>query len=170
MSFLHLILPWAFSALALVLALAVTSRRAQSQIPNIRNLLVVFGAFWLSLWAVSPLAFLFGKINNRIIYSNSDNVLSMVAMGVMTSMGRSVAAILAGAIVVGSTDSEKPELWASIVAALYVVDAPVHYGPWHVQLTVWDQLWKGVDFLFPAIACILFSVAFARFRRSKAKS
>jgi hypothetical protein len=170
LSFLRLILPWTILALAPVLALAATSRRAQSQIPNIRNLLVVFGAFWLSLWTVNPLSFIFGKINNRIIYSNSDNVLSMVAMGVMTSMGRTVAAILAGVIVVGSADSEKPELWASIVAVLYVVDAPVHYFPWRAQQSVWDQLWKGVDFLFPAIACILVSVAFARFRPSKAKS
>ena len=132
----------------------------------IRNFLVTFGAFWLSLWTVSLFSWLFGKLNEHFIYS--DNVFSMVMMGVMMSMGRAVSAILAAAIVVVSADSEKPERWAYIIAVLYVVDAPVRYGRWYVSPTVLDRLSRGVDRLFPAIACIIGAVVIAHFQRKKA--
>jgi len=92
---------------------------------------------------------LFGKLNNGIIYD--DNLLSAVAMGVMTSIGRSVASILAGAVVMVSADSQKPERWASIIALLYVIEAPVHYGPYNIAPTTWDHLTRGVDLVFPGM-------------------
>jgi hypothetical protein len=168
MKFLQPILPWTIPVVVLVLELVAISGRAHGQIARIRNLLLVCGSFWLSLWTVSLLAGLFGKLNEGIIYS--DNVLSAVAMGLMTSMGRSVAAILAGSVVTVSADSERPELWAYIVAVLYVVDAPVHSVRWRVPPTVWDHLWQGVDRLFPAIMCVLGSFVIARLRRKRAKS
>jgi hypothetical protein len=168
MKFVQLILPWTIPVVLLVLELVAISGRAQSQIIRVRNLLIACGAFWLSLWTVSLLAGLFGKLNYGIIYS--DNLLSAVAMGMMTSMGRSVAAILAGAVVMTSVDSQKPERWASIIALLYVIDAPVHYGRYVVPPTEWDHLMRGVDLVFPGIACLFVMAVLAYFRRRKPKS
>jgi len=82
----------------------------------VRNLLVTLGAFWLSLQVVVLFAWLFGRLNNRVIYG--DGVLDAIAMGVMTSLGRDVAAALAAALVTLSAASQKPERWAFIVAIL----------------------------------------------------
>jgi hypothetical protein len=166
---LQTILPWTISVAVLLLVLIAISRRAQGQITMIRNLLVACGAFWISLWTVGLLGGLFGKLNNGIIYSD-ENLLSAVAMGVMTSMGRTIASILAGAVVMVSADSQKPERWASIIALLYVIDAPVHYGPYHIAPTAWDHLTRGVDLVFPGIACLLAVALIAHLRRKKPKS
>ena len=134
----------------------------------IRNFLITFGAFWLSLWTVPPFSWVFGKLNEHFIYS--DNVFSMSIMGVMTSMGRAVSAILAAAIVDVAADSEKPERWAYLIAVLYVVDAPVRYGRWYVPPTVLDHLARGLDQVFPAVACIIGAAVIAHFQRKKATS
>ena len=168
MKFPQTILLWTIPVVVLVLELVAISRPAQGQITRIRNFLIACGAFWLSLWTVGLLGGLFGKLNNGIIYD--DNLLSAVAMGVMTSIGRSVASILAGAVVMVSADSQKPERWASIIALLYVIDAPVHYGPYNIAPTTWDHLTRGVDLLFPGIACLLGVALITHLRRKKAKS
>src|ERR1700735_349709 len=132
---------------------------------RVRNLLVAFGAFWFSLWIVPWLAIAFGKLNSGIIY---DSVwYEAIAMGMMTSMGRAVAASLAGAITAMVVDDKKPERWALIVAALYVVDAPVRYGRWHVSPTPWDHLSRAVDLIWPAIACLIGMMGRARHRQKR---
>jgi hypothetical protein len=131
---------------------------------RLRNVLISLGVFWLSLWIVVPLAWLFGKLNNGIIYG--DSVLAAIGMGVMTSLGRAVAASVAGWIVTVTAAGRKPEHWAFIVAILYVVDAPVRYH-WHLPPTGWDRLWLSVNFLFPAIVCIATAFITVRFRRAR---
>ncbi len=168
MNLLQTILPWTVSVAVLLLVLFAISRRSQSQTAMIRNLLIACGAFWLSLWTVGLLGGPFGKLNNSITYSD-EYLLSAVAMGVMTSMGRAVASILAGAVVMVSADSQNPERWASIIALLYVIDAPVRYGPYHIAPTAWDHLTRGVDLIFPGIACLLAVALIAHFRRKKSK-
>jgi hypothetical protein len=124
---------------------------AGRQMPRVRNILITFGVFWLSLWTVAPLVWLFSKLNAGIIYG--DSVLEAIAMGAMTSMGRSVAAILAGLLVTFTADGRKPERWALAIATLYVIDAPVRHH-WHLGPTPWDRIWQTADLLFPALACI----------------
>jgi hypothetical protein len=111
---------------------------------------------------------LLGKLSSGIIYD--ENLVSAVAMGVMTSIGRTVASILAGAVVMVSADSQKPERWASIIALLYALDAPVHYGAYRIAPTAWDHLTRGVDLGFPGIACLLAVALIAHLRRKKTKS
>jgi hypothetical protein len=121
------------------------------QMPMARNILISFGAFWLSVWTLTPLVWLSSKLNNKIIYG--DSVLEAIAMGAMTSMGRSVGAIIAGLLVTFTVDGRKPERWAFVVAALYVIDVPVRHH-WHLGPTPWDRIWQTADLLFPALACI----------------
>src|SRR5450432_580529 len=72
----------------------------------VRSLLISLGAFWLSLQVAIPLAYLFGKLTSGIIYS--DSIFNTIAMGVMTPMGRAVAAALAAAIVTLSPQARSP--------------------------------------------------------------
>jgi hypothetical protein len=135
----------------------------------IRNILVAFGAFYLSLWTAPLFSWPFEKLNNHFTYS-SENVVSAVMMGVMLSMGRAVSAALAAALGCVSADGETPERWGYIVAVLYVAYASVRAIRWNVPPTVWDRLWQGVDRLFPAIACVIAAIVIAHYRRKKAKS
>jgi hypothetical protein len=133
----------------------------------VRNILVAFGAYYLSLWTAPLFSWPFDKLNVHFTYSGS--LLSAVMMGVMTSMGRAVSATVAVAIVCVSADSETPERWAYIVAVLYVADASLRafHWKWNVPPTIWDHLWLGVDRLFPAIACVIGAIVIAHYRRKK---
>lgn len=131
---------------------------------RVQNILISFGVFWLSLWVAGVLAWPLGKLNDGIVYGGG--VLSALAMGVMSSMGRTLAAVLAGVLVTVVVASRKSELWALIVAALYVVDAPVRHH-WGYPATAWDRLWQSVDLLFPAVACIAAAVVTARLRTKR---
>ena len=135
---------------------------------TVRNILIAFGAFYFSLWTAPLFSWPFDKLNRHFTYS--ENLVSAVMMGVMISMGRAVSAILAAAIVYMSADSETPERWAYIVAALYAMDASVRYFRRNVPPTVWDRVWRGVDLLFPAIACVIGAIVIAHYRSEKAKS
>lgn len=128
----------------------------------IRNTLISFGTFWLSLWVAWVLQLpSYDKLINAVV--RDQTVLTALAMGVMSSMGRTLAAILAGILVTVVVASRKSELWALIVAVLYVVDAPVHYH-WFSPATSWDRLWQGVNLVFPAVACIAAAIITARLR------
>jgi hypothetical protein len=126
----------------------------------VRNLLVTLGAFWLSLQTVVLFAWLFGRLNNGVIYG--DGVLDAILMGVMTSMGRAVAAALAAGLVTLSAASQKPERWAIIIATLYLAKAPTQH--WHMSPRAWDRLSQSADLLWPALACAIAAVVTARLR------
>jgi hypothetical protein len=93
-------------------------------------------------------------------------VLNAIAMGMMSSLGRSFAAMLAAAPVTLTIAGRKPERWAFIIAILYVVDAPVRHH-WNLPATGWDRLWQSVDLLFPAIVCVAAAFITARLRRAR---
>jgi hypothetical protein len=95
----------------------------------IRNLLISFGVFWLSIWVAWVLQRpSYDRLINAVV--RDETVLSGLAMGVLSSMGRTVAAVLAGVLVTVVIAGRKSELWTLIVAVLYVIDAPVrhHWG------------------------------------------
>ena len=102
----------------------------------------------------------------RIVYG--DGVLSAIGMGIMDSIGRTLAAILAGVLVTLVVSGRKSELWALLVATLYVVDSRVRYH-WYLPPTSWDRLSQIVNFVFPGIACIAAAFVIARLRRKRQK-
>jgi hypothetical protein len=130
---------------------------------SIRNVLISFGAFWASLWVAGLLQWPLDKIVDINAIVRDENVFSGILMGVMSSMSRTLAAVLAGILVTMVVASRKPRLWALVVAVLYVVDAPVRHH-WGYPATTWDRLWQSVDLVFPAVACILAGVITARLR------
>ena len=140
----------------------------EGHMSKVRNILISFGVFWLSLWVAWILQWpSYDRLINAVV--RDETVLSAVAMGVMSSMGRTFAAVLAGVLVTVVAAGRKSHFWALIVAVLYVVDAPVLHH-WGYAATAWDRLWQSVDLLFPAIACILGAVVIAHFRAKGANS
>jgi hypothetical protein len=121
------------------------------QTSTVRNLLISFGAFWLSLMTVWPFVLLFGKFTSRFIYG--DGVLDAILAGAMESTGRTLAAIFGGLLVLIFADSAKKLRWAFIVPILYVLDAPFRSFHWKIQPTRFDRMWQGIYLIFPAIAC-----------------
>lgn len=134
---------------------------------TVRNTLVSFGVFWLSRWIAVASAWPLSKFTDRIIYGES--LLSALAMGIMNSMGRTLAAALAGALVTTAVASRKSELWALIVAVLYLADAPVRHH-WNYPATSWDLVWQTTDLLLPAVACVAAAILTARLRRNRGHS
>jgi hypothetical protein len=134
---------------------------------KVQNILISFGVFWLSLWVVRALGWPLGKLNDGVVYG--DGVLAALAMGVVSSMSRTLAAALAGVVVTVGVSGRKPALWALIVAALYVVDAPVRHH-WGYPATSWDRLWQSVDLIFPAVMCIVTAVVTARVQGHRSNS
>jgi hypothetical protein len=137
----------------------IASSTPQGPMFMIRNALVCFGVFWFWRWTAGLLALLLGRLNDGIIYG--DGVFAAIAMGVMSSMARTVAAALAGVIVTFVVAGRKPQLWSLVVAALTVVDAPVRYH-WRSPATSWDLLWQSVSLLFPAVVCVAVAFITAR--------
>jgi hypothetical protein len=132
-----------------------------------QNFLISFGVFWLSLLPLGLLGGLFQKLSDGIRYG--DSLYSGIAMGVMTSLGRTVAAILAGILVTLAVSSRKPACWGLVVATLYVVDAPVSFH-WEAPPMAFDRVWQSVNLLFPAVACIAAAVVTARLRNRSGAS
>lgn len=137
------------------------------RVSAIRNVLISFGAFWLSLWAAWAMQLIpYDKVINAVV--RDETVLTALAMGVLSSLGRTVAAVLAGVLVTVIVSGRKSEMWALIVAVLYVVDAPVRFH-WSAPAGSWDRLWQGVSLGFPAVACIAAALITARLRGGRAE-
>ena len=133
----------------------------------IRNALICLGVFWLPLWMARSLAWPLGKLNDNIICDT--NVIGAIAMGVMSSLSRTLAAALAGIVIALVVASRRPQLWALVVAVLSVVDAPVRHH-WGSPATSWDLQWQSVDLLFPAVACAAAAAIAAHFRAKHSTS
>jgi len=131
---------------------------------RVRNFLISTGAYWLSDYPVGLVAYVFGKLNNGVIYGYS--IFSVIAMGFMESLGRSVCATLGAAIVVLSVDDEKPQRWALLVALLYVVigRSRYHWARDYVP-TTWDRVEQISNALWPAVICVIAANLFVRMRR-----
>lgn len=129
----------------------------------VQKVLIAFGAFWLSLWAAPLVGWPLDKLTSRITYT--DTLFNALALGVVNSLDRTLAAILGGVLVVVVIRGRKPEFWAFIVAVLYLLNAP--RPGWVSPATDWDRLWQTVSMVFPAIACIVAAFITARLRRGK---
>jgi hypothetical protein len=133
---------------------------------RIQNILISFGAFWISLWVGVLFGWPLDKLTNKLIYD--ETVLSALAMGVISSAPRTLGAIFAGMLVTVVVTGKRPALWALIVAALYLLDARVRYH-WGYPAT-WDRLLQSVVLVFPALACIAAAVLTGHLREKRSAS
>jgi hypothetical protein len=127
----------------------------------LKNALIAVGAYWLSTWFVVPLVVLFGKITGHIVYG--DGVLAAILMGVVLSLGRSVAAAAAGICVTLVADGTNPEFWALIPSVLYATRLFRYH--FRVSPTTWEYVSVYVEKFFPAVVCIAAAFLVARVGR-----
>jgi hypothetical protein len=127
----------------------------------LKNALVAVGTYWLSTWPVVPLGRLFGKLTIHISYR--DSLLGAILMGVVLSLGRSVAAAAAGICVALVTDGKNPELWAIIPSVLYATRLFRYH--FYAPPTAWDYVSVDVERFFPAIVYIAAAFLVARVGR-----
>jgi hypothetical protein len=128
---------------------------------KIQNVLISFGTFWLSLWVSAFLSRAFSRFTDGITYT--DSILGAVKMGLISSSGVILAAIVAGVLVTIAVNGRQYYFWAGIIALLYVVNGPVRYH-WSFPAATWDKNWQIVALIFPAIACIAAAALTSRYK------
>jgi len=127
----------------------------------VRNTFISLGVFWLSITLALPLSFLFARLSGGIPYGRS--ILAALAMGVMLSLGRTCAAVLAGMFVALTAVGPRPERWAWLLAILYATDTPWR-SHWLHAATPWDRAWQGVALVLPPLAYLAAAFLTARYR------
>ncbi len=130
----------------------------------VQNLLISIGAFWLSRQPVVLMSLTIGRLGSGASFGES--VLSAIAFGLWTSVGRVACAILGAAIVSLSVSSARPQRWALVVAFLYAVFASPR-GHYLLQPTTWDNIARAADLLWPSLFCIATAMLIARFRQNQ---
>jgi hypothetical protein len=133
-----------------------------------RNILVVCGIYYLSVWLAYLLGLALDPVVNRFANVYSENVLTALYMGIVVWWDRTVAAIIAGAAVTLIVHGHRSWLWALVIAPLYAIDYGVH-DHWVVPPAAWDRLWVRIGHFSPVVACIVAAFITAYFRR-RAKS
>ena len=131
---------------------------------KIQKTFITFGVFWLSVWVAAAVGWPLSKLTNGITYT--DTIFNAFALGFMNSLGRTLAAILAGILVTTVVSGRKSQFWAFIVAVLYLVDAPVRLH-WGYPATGWDRLWQSVSLVIPAVACLVAAFVTAKVHQKK---
>jgi hypothetical protein len=129
-----------------------------------RNLLISFGAYWVSVQAVVPLSWLFAKAKPETLYG--DSVLAAISLGVANGMARAICAGLGAALVAFCGIGERPHRWASVVALLYIVAARPHYH-FVRPATSWYRIAQTVDVIWPAIVCLAVAAIIGWKRRNR---
>jgi len=132
---------------------------------GIQKILITLGVFWLSIWVAAAIGWPLGKVTNGFTYS--DGIFDAFKLAVFNSLGRTIAAILAGVLITIVVSGPKSQLWALILGILYLIDAPVRFR-WSYPATSWDRLWQGVALLLPAVACVAAAFVTARLQRNRA--
>src|SRR2546428_8841407 len=118
---------------------------------TIRNLLIGYGVYIASWWVAYPLAFAYGKLTERIIYTGK--FAGTVLMPLVMTVPYALVAFGVGASVVWLVDSERRFRWAIFPAALYIFFGTIGYH-WTRQPLLLDRVAQVIDATFMGIACI----------------
>jgi hypothetical protein len=124
-----------------------------------RNLLIGGGAYYLSWWIASPLAFGYGKLTERIIYRGA--FASAVVLPLVTHLPVALVAAGVGASVAKLVESDRPLRWVMFPAALYAFFEYLGYG-WARAPMPLDRMAQVIGALFPAVTCIVGGLIAAR--------
>lgn len=118
---------------------------------KIRNLVVGYGVYIVSWWVAYPLAFAYGKLTHRIIYSGEFS--STVLMPLVTTAPYALVAVGVGASVAWLVDSGRPFFWAIFPATLYIFFGTIGYH-WTRQPLLLDRVAQVIDATFMGAACL----------------
>ncbi len=131
----------------------------------VRNLLICVGAYWISHYPLVFVSLVFDRLGSGVAYT--ENVFTVIAMGALWSLGRSICAAFGAAIVTLAVEDSKPYRWAVVVAVMYVIFGRAKFH-WGVKPTGWDRVYEVSNTLWPAVVCI--SVAFLCWRVMRRRS
>jgi hypothetical protein len=116
------------------------------------NLLISVGARYALSWVVPPLAFVFGKLTNRIIYSG--NFAEMVLLQLVVNLPEAAVSAVVGACVVWLVESDRPVIWTLFPALLYALFGFLGYH-WARPPLPLDRVEQTIGALFPAFTCVV---------------
>ena len=117
----------------------------------VRNLLIGGGAYYFSFWIAPLLAWPYGKLTHRIIYSGAFE--TGIAMPLVLGLPYAVVSLGVGAIVVWLVESEHPLAWAALPAALYGFFG--YFGEhWNQPPSLIDRISQVTGALLQAAACL----------------
>jgi hypothetical protein len=117
----------------------------------IRNLLIGYGVYTASWFVAYQLAFAYGKLTERIIYTGE--FAGAVVMPLVMTVPYALVAFGVGASVAWLVDSERPHRWAIFPASLYIFFGTIGYH-WTRQPLLLDRVAQVIDAMFMGIACL----------------
>lgn len=117
----------------------------------IRNLLIVLGIYWLSMWVVVPIAAIYLKITTGITYSGD---LGMLLMGIISAIPTALVALGAGILSVYTLEGRSRKYWLAVLALLYGILGFLGHH-WVQTPRMIDRVWQLVQSIVPVIVCFL---------------
>jgi hypothetical protein len=117
-----------------------------------KNLLIGAGAYYFSWWVASPIAFVYGKLTQGIIYRG--DFAGAVILPLVLRVPLALVAAGAGACVVWLVESDRPVSWAIFPALLYAVYSFLGHH-WARAPVLLDQVGQAIGALFPAVTCVV---------------
>ena len=117
----------------------------------IRNLLIVLGIYWLSMWVVGPIATIYLKITTGMTYSGD---LGMLLMGIISSIPVALVALGAGILLACVLEDVSRKYYLGVLALLYAVLGFLGHH-WVQEPLLFDRLFQAVRAVLPAIVCFL---------------
>jgi hypothetical protein len=117
----------------------------------IRDLLIVLGIYWLSIWVVVPITVIYFKITTGITYSGNFGTL---LMGVISSIPTALVALGAGILAAYMLESGSRKYCLAVLALLYAVFGFLGHH-WVQEPRIIDRIFQVVQSVIPAIVCFL---------------
>ncbi len=123
--------------------------------------MIAGGAYYLSLWIATPIAFVYGKVTSWVVYRGG--LEAAVEMPLVTGLPYALVAAVVGATIVLLVESKRPVLWVIFPAALYAYSAFFGFH-WMRVPTFTDRVGQVVAALFLVTCCIAGGVVAQRRR------
>lgn len=118
---------------------------------TVRNVLIVFGCYWLARWFIVPIVAIHGKITSGIIYSGT---LGILLMYIVSSIPAAIVASGAGMLCAYSLERTSHRKWLFFLALLFAVFSFISFR-WTKNPEIIDFVFQSVYFIIPAISCYL---------------
>ncbi len=129
------------------------------KIQTIRNLLIVLGCYWLSMWVYLPLAYVHMKITNGITYSGTSGAL---LMHTVAAIPLAIASFGAGMLVRYVLNDSMQKYWILFLALLYASKHFIGFH-WAIKPEVSDRVLQLPQSIVPALTCY---IGYKIFRKS----
>ena len=133
----------------------------------LRNLFIGYGVYQLSWWVAYPLARVYDKLTDGIIYRG--DFAAAVLMPLVRTIPYALVAMGVGACVAWLVDSEWSFRWAIFPATLYMYFGSISYQ-WEGPPLFLDRVVHIVNATFLAVACLVGALILVRRRATSSQT